>query len=50
MKRIENESSSTSNFISSWKTDNLDLMDKIIDYFEMSKEDHRLGKYGFNDS
>tara|TARA_B100000212_G_scaffold341810_1_gene326179 strand:+ start:3333 stop:3941 length:609 start_codon:yes stop_codon:yes gene_type:complete len=50
MKRIKNESSSTSNFISSWKTNNLDLMDKIIDYFETSKKDHRLGKYGFNDS
>lgn len=50
MKRITNESFSTSNFISSWKTDNLDLMDKIIDLFENSKEDHKLGRFGFNQS
>jgi hypothetical protein len=37
MQRIENKSTSTSNFISSWKTDNLILIDRIIDRFESEK-------------
>jgi hypothetical protein len=48
MKRIKINSDNTSNFISSWKTDNLDLMDEIINLFESEKENHRLGMYGFN--
>ena len=48
MKRIENKTTSTLNFISSWKTDNLILMDKMIDLFESEKIKHRSGISGFN--
>ena len=48
MKRINCKSNNTSNFISAWQSDNLQLYDKIIDLFEKEKDEHKLGGFGFN--
>ncbi len=48
MKRINYKTSGKSNFISAWQSENLSLMDQIIDLFEDEKKEHRTGVFGLN--
>tara|TARA_B100001250_G_scaffold189247_1_gene162554 strand:+ start:4797 stop:5417 length:621 start_codon:yes stop_codon:yes gene_type:complete len=48
MKRINYKTSGKSNFISAWQSENLSLMDQIIDLFEDEKKEHRTGAFGLN--